>query len=593
MTIAPTQTEADLTGFVGQVLESIGDAVVEVEVCDERRGYARIDPARTVEVASRMLAMDGSRLATITGIEVRDGVDLLYHWAFEPAGVVVTLKALALRPGLEIDSISHEVDAANWIERELHDLLGVTVRNHPDMRRLVLDDSWPEGVHPLRKSFDQIEDRPPLPPNQSPPDVGPSGETAAPGPSPLSAEGTGYLKHPPGISAKPTVVTIGPFHPLQEEPEFYQLYVEGETVVDMDVRISYNHRGIEKLDESKTFDQVPFVVERVCGICSATHPLAYIQAVEEIAHVEIPDRAKYLRTIVNELERLHSHLLWVGLGGHFLGYNTVFMWAWKYREPIMEALELTTGSRVNYANAKVGGARRDMTDEQLAYIGKVCDEVLGPLEMLTNAVLDDPVLHARLKKVGVLSAADAKTYGAVGPTARGSGLPIDVRRDDPYAAYDMVDWDVMTAPDGGVFSKAVVRLLESFESVKIIKQCIKDIPGGEIDAKVEAIPPGEGIGHVEAPRGETYHYVRSDGTNRPVRHKIRAPSYNNIPTFKASCIGLQIPDVAITLASVDPCYSCTERLCSVVDAETHKPLYTFKDLVRLSQEKTRRMRKEW
>jgi len=393
-----------------------------------------------------------------------------------------------------------------------------------------------------------------------------------------------------------TVVNIGPFHPLQEEAEFYQLYVDGETVVDMDVRISYNHRGIEKLDESKTYDQVPFVIERVCGICSASHPLAFIQAVEDLAHVDVPERALYLRTIVNELERLHSHLLWVGLAGHFLGYNTVFMWAWKYREPVMDALEVATGSRVNYANCKVGGVRRDMTDEQLREIIRVSDDLVKPTEMLTKAVLDDPILHARLKKVGVLTPEDAKAYGATGPTARGSGLPIDVRRDDPYAAYDRVEWDVITANDGGVFSKAVVRLLECFEAIKIIKQCCEYLlanPGGEIDANVDHVPPGETVGHVEAPRGETFHYVRSDGSNRPVRHKIRAPSYNNVPTFKASCIGLQIPDVAITLASVDPCYSCTERMLSVVDAGTRKPMYNFAELVKLSQLKTQQMRKEW
>jgi len=324
--------------------------------------------------------------------------------------------------------------------------------------------------------------------------------------------------------------------------------------------------------------------------------LAYIQAVEEIVHVDVPERALYLRTIVNELERLHSHLLWVGLAGHFLGYNTVFMWAWKYREPIMELLEVATGSRVNYANCKVGGVRRDMTDEQLRQIECDCTELLEPLEMLTKAVLDDPVLHARLKNVGVLTAEDARAYGALGPTARGSGVPIDVRSDDPYAAYDRVDWKLITTDGGDVFGKAVVRLLECFEAVKIIRQCADHLlknPGGEIDANVDAIPPGEGVGHVEAPRGETFHYVRSDGSNRPVRHKVRAPSYNNIPTFKATCIGLQIPDVAITLASVDPCYSCTERMCRAVDAQTHKPLYDFAELVKLSQLKTERMKKQW
>ena len=389
------------------------------------------------------------------------------------------------------------------------------------------------------------------------------------------------------------MINIGPFHPLQEEAEFFQLYVEGERVVDMDVRISYNHRGIEKLDESKTYDQVPFVVERVCGICSASHPLAYVQAVEDIAGVEVPERALYLRTIVNELERIHSHLLWVGLGGHFLGYNTVFMWAWKYREPTMDALEIATGSRVNYANCKIGGVRRDMTDEHLKAIDDMMAQTYGPVEMLTKAVIDDPVLHARLKNVGVLTKADAKAYGATGPTARGSGLGIDVRRDDPYAAYDRLDWDVQVFQTGDVFSKAAVRLLETLDAVKIIRQAIKEIPGGPIDAKVENIPPGEAIGHVEAPRGETFHYVRSDGSNYPVRHKVRAPSFNNIPTFKASCIGSDIADVAITLASVDPCYSCTERAAVAVDADTGKRLYGFEELVRLSQLKTQRMRKEW
>ena len=171
MSVTATGIQVPLQGVVGEVIERLGGAVVGVERCEERRGYARIDPARTVEVAEKMLAMEGCRLATATGIEVRDGIDVLYHWALEPAGVVVTLKVLATRPALAVDSIANAVPAANWIEREMHDLLGANFRNHPDMRRLILDDSWPEGVHPLRKEFDQVADRPPLPPNQTPPDV--------------------------------------------------------------------------------------------------------------------------------------------------------------------------------------------------------------------------------------------------------------------------------------------------------------------------------------------------------------------------------------------------------------------------------------
>ncbi len=385
-----------------------------------------------------------------------------------------------------------------------------------------------------------------------------------------------------------TIIPVGPYHPLQEEAEFFQLHVEGETVVDMDVRISYNHRGIEKLCESKTFDQVPFAAERVCGICSASHPLAYVQAVEAICGIPAPERALYLRTIVNELERIHSHMLWVGLAGHFIGYNTVFMWAWRYREPILDLLEIVTGSRINYANVKVGGVRADadLTPEKLAIIDKYMDDVKGPVEMLTKAVLDDPILHLRLKKVGVLTRDAARTCAVVGPTARASGVDIDVRRDDPYAAYNRVEWNVITQEAGDVFSKAVVRCLETLESIKIVKQAIKQIPDGPIDAGIQEIPEGEACGHVEAPRGETFHYVRSTGTNYPYRHKIRAPSYVNVPSFKASCIGQPISDVCITLAAVDPCYSCTERMAVVVDEGSKKTL-NFSDLVRLSQEKTR------
>lgn len=379
---------------------------------------------------------------------------------------------------------------------------------------------------------------------------------------------------------------------MQEEAEFFQLFVEGETVVDMDVRISYNHRGIEGVIMNRTWDQVPYAVERVCGICSASHPLAYVQAVEEIADIEVPERALYVRTIVNELERVHSHLLWLGLAGHFIGFNTVFMWAWRYRDPILDALEVVTGSRINYANHMVGGSRMDITPEMIPFISDKLDGVERPLDMFIQTALGDPILALRLKDVGVLTADEARTLGAVGPTARASNVPIDVRRDDPYAAYDRVDWDVITCENGDVFDKAVVRLLETWESIKILRQALKDIPDGPIRADVKEIPPGEGVGHVEAPRGETFHFVKSNGGPGPERHKIRAPSYVNVPTFKATCIGQQIADVTITLAAIDPCYSCTERMVVVRDADSGKELANFADLVRLSQQKTERIRKE-
>jgi len=389
-----------------------------------------------------------------------------------------------------------------------------------------------------------------------------------------------------------SIVPIGPFHPLQEEPELFRLTVEGETVVDVDVEIGWNHRGIEKLAEDRTWDQVTFLIERICGICSTSHPIAYVQAVEDCAGgVEVPERARYIRSFIGEMERLHSHLLWAGLAGHFLGYNTVFMWGWKWREAVLDIFEEVTGNRNHYAMMKPGGVRRDMDESMFPSIHKRLDQLWKQLELLAGAVQDDPVLHARLKGVGVLTKEDAISYCALGPTSRASGVPADVRWEHPYAAYDRVDWKPIVTQTGDVYDKAIVRVLECFESIKICRQCLDQMPKGPIDAKIKEVPPGEGIGCAEAPRGETFHYVRSDGTNSPIRHKVRAPTYMNLPTCKATVVGESITDATIILASIDPCYCCTERV-AVVDAGSGRTVLGGKDLVRLSQEKTLRVRKE-
>ena len=385
-----------------------------------------------------------------------------------------------------------------------------------------------------------------------------------------------------------TIIPIGPYHPLQEEPELFLLTVEGEKVVDIDVHIGYNHRGIEKLSETKTFDQSTFLIERICGICSTSHPFAYTRAVEDIIPIEVPERAKYIRTIIAEGERIHSHLLWLGLAGHFLGYNTVYMWAWKLREEILDVMEILTGNRNNYAMFKPGGVRRDIKSEDIPVVIKKIDSIVSTLEMLKKAVIDDPVLHARTKGIGILSKEDAINYCALGPTARASGVARDLRKDSPYGAYDKVEWDMIVTHNGDVFDKAVVRILETFESIKIIKNCLLNLPGGEIDANIKDIPPGEGIGFIEAPRGECFHYVKSDGTNRPVRHKVRAPTFMNLPTYKATVIGEDISDATIILAAIDPCYCCTERM--TVCNTKRKKIYSGKDLIKLSREKTEILR---
>jgi len=388
-----------------------------------------------------------------------------------------------------------------------------------------------------------------------------------------------------------TIIPIGPFHPVLEEPEYIQLHVDGETVLDADIDLGRIHRGMELLAQQKTYDQDMFLVERICGICSASHSWAASLAVEDIVGVAPPPRAEYLRTIVHELERLHSHMLWVGLGGHIIGYWTVYMWGWKYREPILDCLEAITGNRNNYAWYKPGGVRRDVPDDVWPMVLKAMDEHDAQVDMLTGAILDDPVILARLKGVGILKTEDAIAYGTLGPTARGSGVPIDVRRNEPYGAYGEVDWDVIVQDGCDCLAVAVVRLLEMKEAARIIRQCIKNLPKGPIANEVREVPRGEGAGHVEAPRGEAFHFIRSNGTNMPERHKMRAPTFNNIPSYRPRVRGASISDATLIFAIIDPCYSCTERV-AVLDPNG-RPIMTGKDLLKLSHRKTEELRKQF
>jgi NADH-quinone oxidoreductase subunit D len=386
-----------------------------------------------------------------------------------------------------------------------------------------------------------------------------------------------------------TEIPIGPYHPLQEEPEFFRLKVEGEEVLGVEIEIGYNHRGIEKLSEAKNYNQSVFLVERICGICSTSHPFACVNAVEDLAAIQIPERAKYIRSIVGEIERLHSHLLWLGLAGHFLGYNTVWMWCWKYREPLLDVCEEIFGNRQHYTMMKIGGVRRDISDEHCDLLKKEMDALLPKVDMLQKAIEDDPVIRARLKIAGTLPKKQARQYCVVGPTARASGIDIDVRRDDPYAAYGLVDWKVPVLEQGDVFAKTMIRLEEMRQSAAIITQCadkLKEIKG-DIETEIKEIPEGDGIGHHEAPRGEVFHYVRSHGGTVPYRHKIRAPSYVNVLSNEFAVVGGTIPDAAITLAAVDPCYCCTERMQAV---DKNGKTYSSKELIRLSQEKTYKMK---
>jgi NADH-quinone oxidoreductase subunit D len=329
--------------------------------------------------------------------------------------------------------------------------------------------------------------------------------------------------------------------------------------------LGYNHRGVEILAEKRTYYQDIYLFERICGICSHSHPTCFVQAVEDIIGMEVPKRAEYIRVIIGELERIHSHMLWAGVAGHELGFDTLLMYIWRDRERSMDLLEMISGNRVNYAMNTIGGVRRDIPEEKIPMIKEKLDALIPQLDMYADVFTRDPTLRARLEGKGVLDYRIAKDLCAVGPTARASGVDSDIRRDDPYASYEDFDFDVPVLKEGDNMARVVQRVLELYECVKIMNQALDNLSEGPIKAEIDEIPPGEAVGRYEAPRGEDIHYVVSNGTMYPERVKVRAPTYNNLLPLGPMLIGDTIAEIPITIASVDPCFSCTQRITIVED----------------------------
>jgi len=354
-------------------------------------------------------------------------------------------------------------------------------------------------------------------------------------------------------------IPIGPYHPSLEEPCKLQVTCEGEIVQDVTLSVKYNFRGVEWLAERRNYHQAITLVERVCGICSNVHTLTFCNAVEHLAGLPVPERAQYIRTIVVELERLTSHALWAGIAAEVMGFQTLFMTCFALREQLMDLLETLSGNRVHYGMNCIGGVTRDLTDpEAVRTTSRRVRQTVA--DQLIPLFANDKTVHARCAGIGKLSKEQALAWGAVGPTARASGLTEDIRRTSPYAAYARLAFEVPVETSGDVFARVVVRLREMVESCRIVEQALDQMPPGPIHGPgfVE-VPPGEAVARSEAPRGELFYYVASDGTDIPSRVKIRTPSFVNQPTVRLMMLQENLADVPLINASIDPCYSCTSR----------------------------------
>ena len=367
----------------------------------------------------------------------------------------------------------------------------------------------------------------------------------------------------------PEIVNIGPYRPQLVEPERFELIVENNKIIDVNIELGYVHRGIEKLFTTKTYMQNLALAERICGICSGVHTLVYAQTAEGVMEVTVPERAKYLRCIYMELERLHSHLLWFGVLAHSLHEHEAFLKIMSEREQIQDLLEYLTGNRINYLINTIGGVRRDITPEKAEKIRKVLNNIKSLANYVLSLLDDNGAFTKKTKGIGILPKEKALDLGAVGPTLRGSGIKSDVRRDDPYAAYGELDFEVVTEDDCDVRARSLVRARENLESIKIIEQALDNLPEGEIAAKPGMPLVKEEIGRAEAPRGELVYYIKSNGTNIPERVKVRTPSFANDFTLIEMLRDKQLENARVIIESIDPCFACTDRV-AVIDAKTGK-----------------------
>lgn len=355
------------------------------------------------------------------------------------------------------------------------------------------------------------------------------------------------------------ILPIGPIHPALKEPVRLKLKTEGERVISAEIDYGYVHRGIERVMEGKTWQKGIFLSERVCGICSYIHTQTFAETFEKIAGERVPLRAQYLRSLTNELDRIQSHFIANSTYFKAIEHETLFMYMLHLREPVMDAIELLTGNRVNMGWNVVGGVRMDAEEKHLNSIHQIITNLEAEYDKYVEMFDEGPLVGLRSKDVGKMSREDAIKGRAVGPIGRASGLKHDVR-ENHHTYQDEFDWKVIWRKEGDNYARTMNRFDEITESIKIIKQIIENIPPGDVRKKIN-IPAGSADWRNEAPRGEVTYMAETNG-NLIKKISIRTPSIMNIDVCGKYMLQdvATVADAVATYASVDPCVACTERV---------------------------------
>ncbi|SFG03168.1 NADH dehydrogenase subunit C [Halopelagius inordinatus] len=527
-----------------EIADLLGDLVVDREEHVNAPGFV-IRPDDVQEVLFKLRDEAGfDHLSSLTAEEYEDRYESIYHLtSYDDRMREVSVVVPASKDDPRSQTASPVFDTANWHEREAYDLVGIQYDGHPDMRRILLPETW-QG-HPLSMDYDQ--DRPQI-------------VTLKEHANPLEEDHRGE-------DGNTMYLNIGPHHPATHGVLHVKTVLDGEQIADVEPDIGYLHRCEEQLCQNGTYRHqiMPYPDRWDYASAGLLNEWAYARVAEDMADIDVPEYAQVIRTMSAELCRIASHMLAVGTFALDIygDFTAIFMYAMRDREKVQNILEDLTGQRMMFNYFRLGGVVWDLPeprDEFFENIRDFLDDLPTALEEYHDLISSNEILQMRTVGTGVLPEEVAKSYGATGPVARGSGVDYDLRRDDPYGYYEELDWNVVTEDGGDNYSRLLVRMREVEESAKIIEQCVdllEDWPEEERDIQANVprtLRPDDDkeiYRAVEGAKGELGIYMRSDGTEKPARFKIRSPCFSNLQTLPEMSTGEYIPDMVASLGSLD------------------------------------------
>lgn len=522
--------------FITRIKQQLGEKVLSITARGPLETEIIIEKGYLAEVCHFLCKEKKGRLFTMVGSDERNSAGsfvLYYVFLFDKTKQFIIVKTLVDDAEPTFPSLAVEMPALNWYEREVKDLLGLRPQGHPDLRPLTLHGDWPEEIHPLRKDFAVRETVPRVESREA------------------------FMRYE---GQDVTEIPVGPIHAGIIEPGHFRFGAVGDTILHLDARLFYTHRGLEKASEGKPLRKALFIAERICGVCALSHAVSFAQAIESAGQVEIPLRAKYLRTLFLELERLYNHIGDVGNVCAGFGFAVGVSQGVRLREELLQLNERIAGHRYLRGIVDLGGVRFDVTTAEYSDILSTLDKVETEFKELVNILLSHDIALDRMKNTGILTLQQAKDLEVVGVAARASGRDIDIRRDQPYAAYDRVTFSVPIYQEGDVLARIRVRIDEVFQSISIIRQIFDQIPPGDIITALPKIPAYQwGMGWSESSKGETVHWVMVGPEETVDRYRVRSATYSNWPAVPLTVPGNIIPDFPLINKSFELCYACCDR----------------------------------